>query len=240
MSITFHNVHKTLKQKRKKTLVFEAAHVSFPADKISGILASPGTGKTTAALLTTGKLYPDRGRVRRESLVSFTVGGNGIFNAQLTGRENLAFLCRVFGFDPRTIIRFVNDFTELGKTLDKPLRLYNRDERTRLMFSSCYAIPFDLYVVDESIIGGRGEFRDRCEQLVRERMQTAGFIIFSSSPKVLKKYCNTHYMIDKLGLHAVSSIDAAVAQLGERHLRDGDEYTDAVADGGDPTIVNPR
>lgn len=240
MSITFHNVHKTLKQKRKKTNVFEAAHVAFSADRISGILAPPGSGKTTAAQLTTGKLYPDRGRVHRESLVSFPVGSGGIFNSLLTGRENLAFLCRVFGFDPRTIIRFVVDFTELGKTIDKPLRLYNRDERTKLMFASCYAIPFDVYVVDEAIIGGRGKFRDRCEELVRERMQTAGFIIFSSSPRVLRKYCNTHYMIDKLGLHSVESLDAAVAYIGEKQLRDGDEYTDAVADGGDASILNPR
>lgn len=233
MAVTFHNVHKTLRQKHKKTQVFEAAHVEFAPDGISGILAPPGSGKTTAAQLTTGRLRPDRGQVKRSALVSFPVGGGGVFNGRLTGRENLAFLCRVFGFDPKPVIRFVLDFTEIGKTIDKPFNLYNRDERTKMMFASCYGIPFDTYVVDESIIGGRGSFRDKCEALVRERMKTAGFIVYSSSPRMLKKYCSDYYLIDRMGLHRVESIDAAVALFGEKQLRDGDGSTDAVADGGD-------
>lgn len=231
MSVTFHNVHKTLKQKEKKTRVFECAQVSFSADHVSGILAPPRSGKTTAVQLTTGRLYPDRGRVHRSSLVSFPVGSAGVFSGLLSARDNLAFLCRVFGFDPRPIIRFVLDFTELNaKVLDKPFRLCNRDERTRILFASCYAIPFDFYVVDETLIGGRGSFRDRCEELVRERMRTAGFLIFSSSPRVLKKFCNSHFIIDQMGMHPVESVDAAVARIGEAQLRDGDGYTDAAAE----------
>lgn len=233
MSVTFRNVHKTLRRKDKKTLVFEAASVEFLSDRVSGILAAPGAGKTTAAQLTTGKLRPDIGRVTRSSLTSFPVGGGGVFNGLLTGRENLAFLCRVFGFDPKPIVRFVLDFTELGMTIDKPFKTYNRDERTKMMFASCYAIPFDTYVVDESLIGGRGSFRDMCEELVLDRMKTAGFIMFSSSPRVLKRYCNQHFVIDKLGLHEVESVDVAAALIGEKQLRDGDGSTEAVADGGD-------
>lgn len=240
MSITFQNIHKTLKQKHKKTIVFDKASVVFPSDRINGILASPGTGKTTAAGLSTGRIYPDLGRVYRSNLVSFLVGGPGVFNGSLTGRENLAFLCRVFGFDPRPIIRFVLDFSEIGKTIDKPLKLYNRDERTRFSFSSCYAIPFEFYIADESFMGGRGFFRERCEELVRTRMQTSGFMIFSSSPRVLQKYCNSFYVIDRLGLHQVDSIETAIALLGEAHLRDGDGYTEDVADGGDSQMINPR
>jgi capsular polysaccharide transport system ATP-binding protein len=233
MSVTFRNVHKTLRQKNKKTKVFSSTNVSFAQDRITGILSSPGGGKTTAANLTTGKLRPDLGRVHRSSLVSFPVGAGGVFHGLLTGRENLAFLCRVFGFDPRPIIKFVLDFTDLGKTIDKQFRLYNRDERTKMMFASCYAIPFDTYVVDDGIIGGRGEFRSQCEALVRERMETAGFIIFSSSPKLLSKYCNEFYVIDSLNIHPVESVDEATAILGEAKLQDGEGYTEVVAEGGD-------
>jgi capsular polysaccharide transport system ATP-binding protein len=237
MSVTFDNVHKTLRQKNKKTVVFEAASANFGADKISGILANPGTGKTTAAQLMTGKLRPDLGRVRRSSLISFPVGGGGVFNGMLTGRENLAFLCRIFGFDPKPIIRFVLDFTELGKTIDKQFKLYTRDERTKLMFASSYGIPFDTYIVDESLIGGRGGFRGTCEELALERMKSAGFIIFSSSPNVLKKYCSDFFVIDRLNLHQVASVEEAVALLGEAQLRDGDGYTELVADGGDANEI---
>ncbi|PND24962.1 hypothetical protein [Sinorhizobium sp. M4_45] len=239
MTVTFLDVHKTLRQKNKRTKVFEAACAVFASDSITGILSAPGAGKTTAANLTTGKLRPDLGRVQRSSLVSFPVASGGVFNGSLTGRENLAFLCRVFGFDPRPIIKFVVDFTELGVAIDKPFKLYNRDERTKLMFASCYAIPFDVYVVDESMIGGRGQFRDKCDELVRERMKTAGFIVFSSSPSLLRKYCNELYVIDNLGLHKADSIEGAVAMTGEALLKEGEGYTETVSDGGDSDIINP-
>lgn len=240
MAVTFHNVHKTLRQKTKKTKVFEATDVAFRPDRISGVLAPPGSGKTTAANLTTGKLRPDFGRVVRTSLVSFPVGGGGVFNGALTGRENLAFLCRVFGFDPRPIIRFVVEFAELGQAIDKPFKLYNRDERTKMIFASTYAIPFETYVVDESIIGGRGQFRDECEALVKHRMETAGFVIYSSSPGLIRKYCNEFFVLDRLGLHEVETVEQAVAMLGEGRLRDGDGYTEDASEGGDSYELNPR
>ncbi|KQQ37959.1 MULTISPECIES: hypothetical protein [Rhizobium/Agrobacterium group] len=238
MSVVFENVYKTLKQKNKKTKVFEAADVTFSPDRITGILSPSGAGKTTATDLTTGKLRPDFGRVKRSSLVSFPVGGGGVFNNLLTGRENLAFLCRVFGFDPRPIIQFVVDFADLGKTIDKSFKLYSRDERTKFIFASSYAIPFDTYVVDDSLIGGRGPFRDQCTSLVRERMETSGFIIYTSSPTVIRKYCNEFYVIDRMSIQQTDTADEAIALLGEATLRDGDG-TSEDATGGEIQLVNP-
>jgi capsular polysaccharide transport system ATP-binding protein len=238
MSVAFHNVYKTLKQKKKKTKVFEGVDVSFSPDRITGILAPAGSGKSTAADLTTGKLRPDFGRVKRSSLVSFPVGGGGVFNNLLTGRENLAFLCRVFGFDPRPIIQFVIEFADLGKTIDKPFKLFSRDERTKFIFASSYAIPFEIYVVDESLIGGRGAFRDQCTALVRQRMETAGFVIYTSSPTVIRKYCNDFYVIDRFTMQQVGTADEAIALVGEAQLRDGDGSSDE-ATGGEVQTVDP-
>lgn len=233
VTIEFTNVHKTLRRKSQRTKVLEGANVEINPERLTGILAPPRTGKTTVANLTTGKLRPDAGRVRRSSLVSFPVAAAGVFNGALTGRENLAFLCRVFGFDPVPIIRFVLDFTEIGKSIDKPFKHLNRDERTRLLFTSCYAIPFETYIVDESIIGGRGAFRARCEELVLDRMQSAGFLIVTSSPQLLKKYCNDFFVIDNYGLKEVNSAQEAENWFGKDQLKDGLGELDHVADGDD-------
>lgn len=239
MTISFTNVHKTLRQKTSRTKVLEGANAEFSPSRLTGILAPPGSGKTTLVSLTTGKLHADIGRVRRSSLVSFPVASGGVFNGALTGRENLAFLCRVFGFDPVPIIRFVVDFTEIGKAIDKPFKTLNRDERTKLMFTSCYAIPFETYIVDESLIGGRGSFRGRCEELVRERMQSAGFIIATSSPSLLKKYCQDIFIIDNFQLMEMQSVEDAQAWLGNDRLRDGNGELELVAEQEETEIINP-
>jgi capsular polysaccharide transport system ATP-binding protein len=230
LSISFTNVYKTLRQKTSRTKVLEGADAEFIGDRLTGVLAPPGSGKTTLANLTTGKLRADIGRVRRSSLVSFPVASGGVFNNALTGRENLAFLCRVFGFDPVPIIRFVADFTEIGKAIDKPLKSLNRDERTRLLFTSCYAIPFETYIVDESLIGGRGAFRARCEELVLERMQSAGFLILTSSPSLIRKYCNDVFVINSFKILETNSVDEAESLLGADRLRDGNGELELVGD----------
>lgn len=240
MSIEFVNVHKTLRQKTTRTKILEGANATFSGERVTAVIAPPRSGKSTLVSLTTGKLRPDRGRIKRSSLVSFPVAAGGVFNGALTGRENLAFLCRVFGFDPVPIIRFILDFTEIGKSIDKPFKNLNRDERTRLMFTSCYAIPFDTYLVDESIIGGRGVFKDKCEELVRERMQSAGFIIFTSSPVLARRYCDDIFIIDDHRIDKVESVDEAESRIGANRLRNGDGNLELVADGGFETVINPR
>ncbi|CAN7265916.1 hypothetical protein LJR098_001137 [Rhizobium sp. LjRoot98] len=235
--IEFINVHKTLRQKSHRTKVLEGANAEFRPDRLTGILAPPRSGKTVVANLMTGKLRPDIGRVRRSSLVSFPVASGGVFNGALTGRENLAFLCRVFGFDPVPIIRFVLDFTGIGKSIDKPFKHLNRDERTKLLFTSCYAIPFETYIVDESIIGGRGAFRAQCEQLVLDRMQSAGFLMVTSSPSLLKKYCSDFFIIDDFMLREVDSAEEAENWFGKDKLKDGAGELEHVADGEDNDVI---
>lgn len=240
MTISFTNVHKTLRQKTSKTKILEGADAEFAGDRLTGVLAPPGSGKTTIANLTTGKLRADIGRVRRSSLVSFPVASGGVFNGALTGRENLAFLCRVFGFDPVPIIRFVVDFTEIGKAIDKPFKSLNRDERTKILFTSCYAIPFETYIVDESLIGGRGSFRARCEELVTERMQSAGFLILSSSPSLIKKYCNDVFIVDNFKILEMNSVEEAEAWFGTGRLRDGNGELELVGESEENDMLNPR
>jgi capsular polysaccharide transport system ATP-binding protein len=240
VTISFTNVHKTLRRKTSRTKVLDGADAEFAGDRLTGILAPPGSGKTTIANLTTGKLRADTGRVRRSSLVSFPVASGGVFNGALTGRENLAFLCRVFGFDPVPIIRFVVDFTEIGKAIDKPFKDLNRDERTKLLFTSCYAIPFETYIIDESLIGGRGSFRARCEELVLERMQSAGFLILTSSPNLVKRYCNDIFIVDNFKILEMNSVEEAQVWFGADRLRDGNGEIELVGESEENDVLNPR
>jgi capsular polysaccharide transport system ATP-binding protein len=230
MSIVFSGVHKALRQKTRKTSTLEGVDVKFEGDKITGVLAAPGAGKSTLIALASGKLRPDRGRVSRSSNVSFPVAGGGVFNGLLTARENVAFLCRVAGFDPRPIIKFIIDFTELNAAMDRQFKSLNRDERTKILFTSVYAIPYDLYLVDEVIIGGRGAFRDQCKTLVEGRMQTAGFLIATSSAAVLKTYCESFAVLNQGTVTMVDSQDAAEQAVGRDRLKNGDGSSEHASD----------
>lgn len=227
MAIVLDRVWKRLSMPRRITDVFEDVSIALPDDRRTGILALPGTGKSTLAYLLTASLDPDRGRIRRDGHVSFPVGSGRVFSPRLTGRENIAFLARLFGFDPRPIAAFVADFGGLGGQLDRKMTQLSRDERTRLIFVTSYAMPFDCYVVDDSLLAGRGQTRALCETLVRERMESAGFIICTSSRRVMQRYCDTAFVIEDRGIHAEADPASAIARLGPG-LRNDDGAVEAV------------
>lgn len=232
MTILFSNVHKGLRRKSERTQVLSGANVTFSSEKISGVLVPPDSGKTTLISLAIGKLKPDIGQVRISSSISFPIAGGGVFNRLLTPRENIAFLCRVAGFDPKPIIHFIQEFTEVGDAFDKPLSALNRDQRTKILFTTAYAIPYEMYLADESLIGGRGTFRAKCTDLVLERMSNSGFLIATSSPTVLRKYCNAFFTLSNQVITEFETADEAIDAVGVDRLRDGDGGVD-VAEGVD-------
>lgn len=239
MSIIFSDVYKTLRQKNRKTSAIEGVDATFEGDKVTGVLAPPGGGKSTLIALASGKLRPDKGRVKRSSNISFPVGGGGVFNGLLTARENIAFLCRVAGFDPRPIIKFVIEFGDLQKAIDRPFKTLNRDERTKVLFTSVYAVPYDFYLVDEVIVGGRGSFREKCRTLVEERMKTSGFLIATSSLAVMKTFCTDFAVLDRGTVATVEDSDMAVQLIGKSRLKDGDGSADHASDEME-TVINPK
>ncbi|KQY49044.1 hypothetical protein [Rhizobium sp. Root483D2] len=231
MSIVFSGVHKTLRQKSRKTIVLEDVEAVFEGDRVTGVLAAPGTGKSTLIALATGKLMPDKGRVKRSSNISFPVGGGGVFHGMLTARENIAFLCRVAGFDPLPIIKFIMEFADLDKkVMDRNFNTLNRDERTRVIFTTVYAMPYEFYLIDEVIIGGRGAFREKCKILAEEKMQKSGFLIATSSPAVLKNYCQDLAVLHDGTVTSVDSLEEAENMLGVGKLKDGDGSAEHATD----------
>lgn len=191
--------------------VLDDVTFSFPAGKTTGLLGTRGCGKSTLVKLLIGSLPPTGGYIRRHGLVSFPIGSFGWMHRHMTGRENLRFLARVYGCDPRPIIDFVLAVSGLDAAIDMPVQSYSGEKRARLSFSACYAIPFDVYVADEFLIGGPPGFRDVCRRMVRERQASATFILATRSPALVRQFCDVAGILDGGKIRLSDTIQDAVA-----------------------------
>lgn len=68
---------------------------------------------------------PSSGRIDRDEIVSWPLGFYGGFNGTMTGRENVAFVARIYGQDPRRVLQEAEAFAEIGKSIALPVSTYS-------------------------------------------------------------------------------------------------------------------
>ncbi len=238
MSIEFINVDKTLRRAKEETEVLRKGQLAIADGQTAAVLAPPGMGKTTIAGLMTGQYQPTAGRVVRRGLVSFPAGAQAAFNPNLSLRENLAFLCRVYDFDTAAITRFVASFTGAGDRIDTPFRRLDREFRRVATLIATYAMPFDHYIVDGPALVRTDPWRALLEHMIAERTREAGFVFFSSTLKTIPAGCSLYYVLINMRLVLAENRETAekllqqagpgkASKAGERS-REEEEEDDAL------------
>ena len=188
--IRLEHVSKAYRTRGGRKTVLEDASATFEAGHNYGILGDNGAGKSTLVRLLAGSEPPDRGRVRRCGRVSFPLGFGGTFHGALSGRENVAFLARIYGAPLRPMIDWVADFAELGEYFTMPVNTYSAGMRARLAFAACLAIDFDVYLIDEATEIGDRRFRRKCAEAFRARMTRSDIILVTHNPQTVRQYCD--------------------------------------------------
>lgn len=203
--------------------VLDDVSAVFETGRTVGILGQRGAGKSTLIRLMAGSLHPDAGQVLRRGRVSFPVGRAGPFVSTMTGRENVWLVSRIYGADPGEVIGFVEAHAGLKAEFDRPLSTYTGDRRGRFLFTTAYALPFDIYLADESVIGGPPGFRDWCERLVDARRRDAMLIFTTRKPQLLRRFADDGAMLADGKLTAFGSVRDAILSFKADDGRGADE-----------------
>ena len=111
-------------------------------------------------------------------------------NTALSGRENIVFIARVYGASVRAMLRYVEEFAELGAYWDIPVNTYSAGMRARLAFAACLAVDFDVYLIDEATETGDERFRRKCAAAFRERMARSDIILVTHNRQTIRQYCD--------------------------------------------------
>jgi ABC-type polysaccharide/polyol phosphate transport system ATPase subunit len=134
------------------------------------------------------------------------------FHGALSGRENVAFVARIYGAGTRGVLHYVEEFSELGEYLHMPVNTYSAGMRARLAFATCLALDFDLYLIDEVTEVGDQRFRQKCAEAFRERMQRSDIILVTHNIHTLRQYCDRGAILANGELTLFDDIDTALGQ----------------------------
>ena len=193
----------------RKTIV-DNLTATFPTGVSVALLGRNGAGKSTLLKLISGTIRPNSGRVMSTGSISYPVGFQGSFHPDLTGVQNTRFVARLYGVDSDSLVHFVEDFAELGPHFRMPLRTYSAGMKSRLAFGVLMGVAFDTYLVDEVTSVGDGAFRHKSVQVFDKRMETAGAIVVTHSPPMVKRLCTMAAVLERGQLYFYDDLDAAL------------------------------
>jgi capsular polysaccharide transport system ATP-binding protein len=179
------------------------------------VLAPRGQGKSTLIELAAGNIAPSEGNIYRQGGISWPYNSKSIISSRLTGRQNLRFLCDVYGRNFTKAYDFVAEFSDLGRYLDMSLRTYNGEMRSRLSISALFAMNFSHILVDDSMDGGDNTFRKKCNEFLEGSKDELTLLIATSNPQVASKYCQSGCLLNEGKFTVYDSVEDAILEFNK-------------------------
>lgn len=197
--IKIENLTKSYRTPKGRHYVFKDLNVELPSGKSVALIGRNGAGKSTLLRVIGGIDRADSGRIHTDKTISWPVGLAGGFQGSLTGRENVKFVARLYARpeELKDKVTFVEEFAELGKYFDMPIKTYSSGMKSRLGFGLSMAFKFDYYLVDEVTAVGDARFKQKCADLFKARHEEASFLMVSHSLGSLKEFCDVALFIGR-------------------------------------------
>lgn len=216
--IELRHVSKSYPTPHGRRYVFRDLNFLFPDGASIGLIGPNGAGKSTLMRLLGGIDAPDSGQVLSDMRISWPVGLSGGMQTSLSGRDNARFVCRIYGATGRAMrekIAAVEAFAEIGEYFDLPVKSYSSGMRSRLAFGLSMAFDFDYYLIDEVMSVGDAQFRSKCREAFRNKLQNARMILVSHNMTDIREWCDVIVLIKDGTVTLFEDIEAGIdAYLG--------------------------
>lgn len=196
--IELKNLTKSYATPKGRHYVFKNLNAILPENKSVALLGKNGAGKSTLLRVIGGIDYADEGKVITNKSISWPVALSGGFQGSLTARQNVRFVARLYVSNEDEVdyvVRFVEDFAEIGKYFDMPMKSYSSGMRSRIGFGLSMAFNFDYYLLDEVGAVGDRSFRKKSQKLLDDLKQNSNIIMVSHNVKDLIRNCDVAFLV---------------------------------------------
>lgn len=231
--IEIKNITKFFEHKGAKKYILKDASLTIPSEGNVFIFGKEGVGKSALCKMLSGSIFPDKGSIDIQEKISWPVGFRGALINNLTGRENLDFVCMImgYGFKKRAEVHnFVLDFTEIGKDYEMPAKTYSNSMKARLNFATTFAFEFDSYILDDVSLSSDSVIAEKAEDFIQNHRKNSRLIFVTKSLKTMEK-CKSAVLIRDKKLIFYNNTELAIEEYRKmfKNLLDsktGDESED--------------
>lgn len=199
--------------------------VSFnlqPGDRV-GLVGHNGAGKSSLLKILAGIYPPASGSICVRGRVVSTLNISLGMEPDATGYENIVIRGLLMGLKRSEInekIPDIAEFTELGKYLDMPVRIYSAGMATRLAFATITAMDADILLMDEVIGAGDASFVDKAEARLNRFLSRSKILVLAShGDQTIRKLCNRALLLEHGQVIADGEPDGVLATYRQRVVK---------------------
>lgn len=203
------NVTKSYLTPNGRRYVFRNLSLAIPPGKNIGLIGRNGAGKSTLMRLLGGADVPDSGTIVTDRSISWPIGLTGGFQGSMSGRDNIKFVCRIYGATGEAMrekIRYVQEFAEIGDWIDEPIKTYSSGMRSRVAFGLSMAFDFDYYLIDEVMSVGDAQFKRKCADVFREKLQKSNVVLVTHAMQEVEKLCDIVLLVRDGGIQVYEDV----------------------------------
>ena len=211
--IELRNVSKFYKTAHGKKYVLKNVNQIIPSNVNVGILGRNGAGKSTLLRMLGGIDFPNSGIITSNKSFSWPMGLAGGFQGSMTGRQNVKFVCRIYGKSDLEIekaIESVKEFAEIGDYFDMPIKIYSSGMKSRLSFGLSLFFDFDYLIIDETLSVGDKNFQVKSKAALRKKIENCNVLLVSHSMPILKEICQAGIVVHAGKMYYFEDINDAI------------------------------
>jgi lipopolysaccharide transport system ATP-binding protein len=176
--------------------------------EVLAIVGPNGSGKSTLLQIISGILQPTSGRVLCDGRVAALLELGAGFNPEFSGRDNVYLNGEIMGVSRKEMDKAfprIEEFAEIGRFIDRPVKEYSSGMYVRLAFSTAIHIDPQILIVDEALAVGDAIFASRCIRKFEELRQRKVTVLLVSHDLGLVK---------RLADRAAFMLEGKVVMLG--------------------------
>ena len=207
------NATKYYKTQAENKYILKNVNLEIPSDVNVGILGKNGSGKSTLLKMLAGIDYTSSGDILSDKTFSWVMGLAKGLQPAMTGRQNVKFVCRIYGKTEeqiRNIANKVKAFSELEDYFDMPIELYSSGMKSRLSFGLILSFDFDYLIVDEVLSVGDASFKNKTRNALKDKMFHSNILMVSHSMDELRELCDVGILVDSGNVTYFDDIEDAI------------------------------
>lgn len=218
--------------------VLRDINIEIRSGEAVGLVGMNGAGKSTLLKIITGTTAATTGKVELHGSVSALLELGLGFHPDFTGRQNVYMSGQLLGYtieEIRAYMEKIEDFAEIGKAIDDPVRTYSSGMQVRLAFSVATMKRPDVLIVDEALSVGDAYFQQKSfNRIKRFKKDGTTLLLVSHDKTAIQSVCNRaillkdgHVLRDGKPENVMNFYNAMLSERAEQNIRE-----DPLAKGG--------